>query len=158
MGLSELERRKSNFDEVNSVGVTMADGQIWFLPKPWLEIRPTFRGGRATGNYPVNTYGPEIDSLVNSIAEVEDSLERLSGIASLGAYLLTQQYTLDDGDLDGLLCFRLDDESSTEWARQVINVATGRSGPKRLALAAADTAGARHTIRVCSARRRQRPR
>ena len=132
MALNELERRKPTFDEANSVGVTLGDGQKWFVPKPWLEIRPTFSGGRATGNYPVNTYGHELDALVDVIAEAKDSLERLSGIASVAAYLLTQQYELEDGDLDKLLCFRLDDQSSTNWAHQVINVATGHSGPKRL--------------------------
>jgi hypothetical protein len=132
LALNELERRKPTFDEANSVGVTLGDGQKWFVPKPWLEIRPTFRGGRATGNYPVNTYGHEIDALVDVIAGAEDSLERLSGIASLAAYLLTQQYELEDADLDKLLCFRLNDESSTDWTGQVIKVATGRSGPKRL--------------------------
>jgi hypothetical protein len=130
--MNELERRKPTFDEANSVGVTLGDGQKWFVPKPWLEIRPTFRGVHATGNYPVNTYSHEIDDLLEAIAGADDSLEQLSGIASLAAYLLTQQYDLEDADLDTLLCFRLNEESSTDWVRQVINVATGRSGPKRL--------------------------
>ena len=132
--MNELERRKPTFDEANSVGVTFGDGQKWFVPKPWLEIRPTFRGGRAAGNYPVNTYSHEIDDLLEAIAGTDDSLEQLSGIASLAAYLLSQQYELEDANLDTLLCFRLNDESSTDWARQVIDVATGRSGPKRLRL------------------------
>jgi len=129
--LEEKARRKPNFDEANSVSVALADGQVWYLPKPWLEIRPTFRGGRTTANYPVSTYGPEIDALINAIAQADDSLEQLSGIATLAAYLLTQHYDLDDPDLDELLCFRLNDESSTDWARKVIDVATGHSGPKR---------------------------
>jgi hypothetical protein len=129
--LSELKQRKTSFDEVNSVGVVLADGQTWYLPKPWLEVRPTFQSGRAVANYPVNTYGPEIDVLIGSIGEAEHTLAQLVGVATLTAYLLRQNYDLADEDLDRLLCFRVSDPTSMAWTTTAMAVATGQSGPKR---------------------------
>jgi hypothetical protein len=36
--LNELEKRTEAFDGNNSVAVTFADGQQWFLPKPYIKI------------------------------------------------------------------------------------------------------------------------
>jgi hypothetical protein len=130
MPLDELVKRKDNFDEANSVRLTLADGQEWAIPKPWLEIRPAFRDGKAVNNYPVFTYGPELEALVEAIASAEGELERLCGIATLAAYLLQKQYDLHDEDLDQLLAFRHGDPDSAEWATRIIQIATGRSGPK----------------------------
>jgi hypothetical protein len=126
----EQSRRLDCFDERHCAPVVLADGQTWFLPKPWLEIRPTFRGGRAESAYPVLTYGPELDALVEAIGNCEDITNTVSAVASLAAYLLQRHYRLTDPDLDRLLCLRVDDESSGDWIGRVIEVATGRSGPK----------------------------
>jgi hypothetical protein len=126
----EGQCRKECFDEKNSAPVVLADGQTWYLPKPWLEIRPVFRNGRADTSYPVLSYGPELDALIGAIADCEDGAVQICAVASLGAYLLTTQYQLDDPDLDTLFAFRSGDEGSLEWTRSVIEIATGRSGPK----------------------------
>jgi len=128
--LDEKAKRKPNFDERNSAPVGLADGQSWFVPKPWLEIRPTFRGGRAVGSYPTLSYGPELDGLLGAIGDCTDSLAQIVAVASLAAHLLTQQYDLADADLDELLCFRTRDEVSPQWMHQIVHIATGTSGPK----------------------------
>ena len=64
--LDEAAKRKPNFDERNAAPVVLADGQTWYVPKPWLEVRPVFRGGKAVRAYPVLTCGPELDALIEA--------------------------------------------------------------------------------------------
>jgi hypothetical protein len=128
--ISGASRRKPNFDEDHSVPVVLGDGQAWYLPKPWQEIRPVFKGGRAASAYPVLTCGPELDALVEAISGCEEFLPRISAVASLAAHLLGRQYELSDSELDELLRVRLGEDMSDSWIIQVIDVATGRSGPK----------------------------
>ena len=128
--LDELAKRNPNFDERNSVRVVLADGQSWALPKPWLELRPGFKDGKSAAAYPVFSYGPEIEVLVTLISETEGFLEQILGIATLGARLLQSNYNLTDADLDQLLAYRRDDAASIAWGAAVIEIATGRSGPK----------------------------
>ena len=128
--LDEQTKRKPNFDERNSVPVVLADGQSWFVPKPWLEIRPVFRGGRAVTAYRVLTCGAELDALVEALSDCDDLQAQIMAIASLAAYLLTWHYDLADSELDQLLAFRQGDEASLAWFREVCQIAMGHSGPK----------------------------
>lgn len=128
--LSELERRKPNFDEVNSVRVVLADGQRWALPKPWVEIRPVFRNGAAVDVQVSLTYGPHIDALIASVGVAETWGQMVSAVASLAAWMLCWHYDLADDDLDELLAYRVGDPVSSAWIEQVTETATGRSGPK----------------------------
>jgi hypothetical protein len=130
MSLDERAKRRESFDDRNSQWVALADGQTWAFPKPWLEVHAAFRDGKVVSHFPVLTYGPELDALVKAIGECQDNTALLSGAASLGAYLLAQNYDLSDEDLDQLFAFRVGDLSSWDWARAVIDVATGQSGPK----------------------------
>ncbi len=95
----------------------------------WRCIR-VFRDGKAHSSYPVLTYGPELDALVKAMGECDDNSALLIGAASLGAYLLSQNYHLSDADLDQLFVFRIGDSLSRDWAMAVMQVATGQSGPK----------------------------
>jgi hypothetical protein len=128
--IDETAKRKPNFDERNAAPVVLADGQSWFVPKPWLEIRPVFRGGKPVSAYRVLTCGPELDELIEAMADADDLDGQVVAIASLAAYLLRWHYELNDDDLDQLLAFRCADESSLNWMREVFAIATGRSGPK----------------------------
>ena len=128
--IDEKSKRKPNFDERNSAPVVFADGQRWFVPKPWLEIRPVFRNGKAVTAYPVLTHGAELDELVEAMADADDLNGQVVAIASLAAYLLCWHYDLSDAELDQLLAFRASDARSTDWLRDVFKIATGRSGPK----------------------------
>ena len=110
--------------------VRLADGQTWYVPKPWLEVRPVFRGGRAAAAYRVLTCGPELDRLVEALADSEDLDAQVVAVASLAAHLLCWHYDLTDAELDELLAFRAADETSLNWLREVFAVATGCSGPK----------------------------
>jgi hypothetical protein len=128
--IDERSKRKPNFDERNSAPVVLADGQSWFIPKPWLEIRPVFRGGRAVTAYRVLTCGAELDALVEALADSEDLDGQVTAVASLAAHLMCWHYELTDAELDGLLAFRAADAASLSWLRDIFAVATGRSGPK----------------------------
>lgn len=128
--LDEASKRKPNWSERNSAPVTLADGQSWWIPKPWLEIRPVFRRGRAACNYPVLTNGPQLDELIEATSECPDRMTQVMAAASLAAHLLCWHYDLTDSELDQILAFRPADEDSAKWIRDVFDIATGASGPK----------------------------
>ncbi len=130
MLIDEKERRKPNFDERNSVAVQFCDGSRWWVPKPWLEIRPRFEGGAAQTCYPVYTCGERLDALLEAIGQVDGNYAEIAAAATLAAELLRWHYDLADDELDRLLAFRPADPSSFDWATQVVRIATGRSGPK----------------------------
>jgi hypothetical protein len=126
----ERAKRNTEFDGRNSTWITLADGGRWAFPKPWLEIHASFRDGRAVASYPIFTYGPELEELVNAIDECRDDAALLVGAASLGAYLLRRNYDLSDDELDQLFAVRVGDPSSWEWVKASIAVATGTSGSR----------------------------
>jgi hypothetical protein len=128
--IDEKAKRKETIREADSAPVVLADGQTWYLPKPWLEVRPVFRGGKPTSVYRVLTCGAELDALIEALADVEDLDGQVVAVASLAAYMLRWNYELDDSELDQLLCFRCSDPTSLQWMRDVFSVATGQSGPK----------------------------
>jgi hypothetical protein len=128
--MREIELRKDTFDEANSVPVVLADGQTWFVPKPWLVIRPTFKDGVVVSTYPFLTYSDKLDVLIDAIAEAEDLDFIVSATATLAAYLLRNHYELTDSDLDRLLAYRVGDPASLEWLGLIMETATGRNGKK----------------------------
>jgi hypothetical protein len=128
--LDEKSHRKPAFDEANSASVVLADGQTWYLPKPWLEVRPVFRGGKPISAYRVLTCGAELDALIEALADADDLDAQVIAVASLAAYALRWNYDLSDAELDQLLAFRCSDPASLQWMRDVFSVATGQSGPK----------------------------
>ncbi len=135
--IDEKQHRRPSFDEANSAPVILADGQTWYVPKPWLEVRPVFRGGKPTAAYRVLTCGAELDGLIEAMADADDLDAQVIGVASLAAYLLRWNYELSDSELDQLLAFRCSDPSSLQWMRDVFSVATGRTGPKASSAGAA---------------------
>jgi hypothetical protein len=130
MKLDEEMHRKTGFDQANSAPVVLADGQTWYLPKPWLEVRPVFRGGKPATAYRVLTCGAELDGLIEALSDADDLDQQVIGVASLAAYMLRWNYDLDDAELDQLLAFRCSDPASLQWMRDTIAIATGQSGPK----------------------------
>ena len=129
--LDERSKRKANFDERNAAPVVLADGQAWWVPKPWLEIRPVLRDGKAVSAYPVLSCGADLDELVTALADSEENLDtQVIAVASLAAHLLNWHYGLTDSELDGLLAFRAGDTASVNWLREIFAIATGQSGPK----------------------------
>ena len=85
--LIEAEKRRDNFDLENSVGVVLADGQTWYLPKPWVVIRPTFVDGVAMNPYRFFSYSAKLDVLLDAIAAAEDLDTVICGAATLAAYV-----------------------------------------------------------------------
>ena len=70
--LSELEKRKPDLAELDSVRVTFADGQPWLIPKPFLEVRPHFEQGVAKTAYMKLAYGRGVDDYIAALAELGD--------------------------------------------------------------------------------------
>jgi hypothetical protein len=132
--IDETSRRKPNFDEPNSVPVVLADGQAWYVPKPWVELWPRFEAGVARTTYPLLTCGPRLDALIGAVSDAIGDAgtygELLAGAATLGAWMLLTQYELSDADLDTLFCGRPLEPDSWDWVTAVFEVATGRNGPK----------------------------
>lgn len=130
MALDEGALRRSEFDEVNSVPVVLADGQQWYFPKPWLQIHATFQNGRAVQTCPVLTYGSEIDDLIKAIGECQDNTALLMGAASLAGFMLTANYRLSDEALNELLAIRIGDRESWSWVKTIMDIATGQTGSR----------------------------
>jgi hypothetical protein len=129
--IDEKAKRKPNFTIENSVPVSLGDeAQTWYLPKPWLEVWPIFRDGAAVRTLSRFTHGPELDEMVEVIAEAEGAGAQICAAASLAARLLRHHYELTDRELDELLRFRLSDPASRQWIETTIEVATGQNGPK----------------------------
>lgn len=128
--LSEPSKRKPDWDEANSTWITLADGQRWAFPKPWVEIYATFADGKAMAPRPVLTVGPELDDLVQALGGCQDNGALLCGAATLGAHMLTRQYELADSELDVLFSFRGGDRDSWAWVDAVLAVATGEGGTR----------------------------
>lgn len=128
--LDERSRRNDRFDEANSVPVKFLAG-TFHVPKPWVETRPVFEDGKVVRRYRVLTCGRALDELIVAIGDAEDFGSQISAVATLAAYLLRWHYDLTDSDLDRLLAYRNDDSNSMEWLERVMDIATGRHGPKR---------------------------
>lgn len=125
--IDEAAKRRETFDEDASSPIVLADGQSWCLRKPTIELRTTFRNGKAAAAYPVPTLSRELDNLVAAIAEADDNNAVLIGAATLGAALLVPNYDLTDSELDTLFSGRPGDPDSWDWARSVMDVATARN-------------------------------
>lgn len=128
--LDERDHRREGIDIDRSVPVRMGDGGEWLLPKPWVEVHPIFDGGRPVDRWLVFTYGPELDGLIRAIAEAEDGSMRILAAVGLGAHLLLRNYDLSDDQLAEVLVFRCHDPESESMVRAILDVATGRTGPK----------------------------
>ncbi len=111
--------------------IRLADGQEWAFPKPFLQIHASFDGGKARATWPVLTYGPALDALIEAMGECDDNADLLVAGASLGAFLLRQNYSLEDRELDMLFAFQPGVPESWDWVNAVIDVATGQNAPKR---------------------------
>ncbi len=131
MLIDESTRRREAFRE--GVAITLADGQSWIFPKPFIELRldfgaskdrPTFATGAARP-----TYGPGYWELLEDFMRSEDNAEQIDLVASLSVYLLRQNYDLADDELGALLAYRGGDDDNAEMWQQIADVAQGR-GPK----------------------------
>jgi hypothetical protein len=128
--IDEKTKRKECFDEANSVWVTLADGCRYAFPKPWIQVHASFRDGKVSNTYPVLTVGPDLDELVAAMSECHDNAAILCASATLASFLLRQNYELADDALDTLFAFRVADPDSWNWAREVMDVATGAGGSR----------------------------
>ncbi len=126
----ESTRRHPKFDDKHSVPVQLSDGQFWFIPKPWYEIRPIFQDGLAVDYNSCFTHGSELDDLIETISASDDFALRTLASVGLAAYLLKRNYDLSDEDLSDILIYRAGDPQSELMLREIIDVAMGLSGKK----------------------------
>jgi hypothetical protein len=123
--LIEASRRKADVDIENCTPITLADGQSWYFPRPWLEIRPIFRAGKATANTRMLTCGNELDTLLEAIGTEEDGISQAMLILTLGAFLLMRNYDIKDEELGRLFILRPNDPDSDRILHEILDVATG---------------------------------
>ena len=123
--IDEKTKRRPTFDEANSAPVVLADGQTWWMPKPWLEVRPTFRGGRAVDSAPALTCGPEFDAVKKAVDDAEGD-DIITAGATLAAHMMLLNYDLADDQLGTLLVFR----ANQTWLRDACAIANGATAPK----------------------------
>lgn len=126
--LIESLRRRADFDpsDGRSVPVRMADGQDWFLPKPFLELAPVFQNGMAVDRTRILTCGPELDALLEAIAAEPDGIKQALAVMTLGAFLLARNYDLEDEEYSRLFVHRVGDPESHDRLRTIVDVATGK--------------------------------
>jgi hypothetical protein len=123
--LVEKHRRRPEFDAESGVPVRLANGEEWVLPRPYLEIRPIFRGGAAVARSRFLTCG-ELDPLIETIGRAEDPAAQILAVMTLGALLLRRNYDLADADLERLFVYRVGDPASEAMIRGIMDVATGK--------------------------------
>jgi hypothetical protein len=125
--LIEKYRRKPDFDLEYCTPVGLADGQEWYLPRPWLEVHPIFRDGKAVNCTEMLTCG-ELDPLLKLIGEEgDDPLRQSMHVLTLGALLLQRNYDVEDAELSRLFILRPGDSDSDRMITSIIDVATGNT-------------------------------
>lgn len=124
--LIEKYRRKPDFDPEGCIPIRLSDGQEWHFRRPWLEIAPVFKDGKAVDRTKQITCGPELDVLIRAIPEEEDGPRQILHVMTLGALLLKQDYDLEDEDFERLFTYRVGSDESQEMIRSIISVATGK--------------------------------
>lgn len=128
--LDERSLRKPSCSEEDSTPVAMADGQTWMLRRPVLRLRPKFSGGRATASKlsPYLEGGSELESLLDAVTADGDFVQ---AAINVGAYLLSFNYDLTDGQLEELFSFTSSSgEDPLAWVREIVQVANGVAAPK----------------------------
>lgn len=123
--IDEPSKRRPGLDPEACTPVVMSDGQVWFLPRPYLTFTPIFRDGRPAGTWRWLSYGPPIDELIAAVGAAEKVPEFVLAVVCLGAFMLRRNYELEDEELAEVLVYRDGDPESVRIARELCNVATG---------------------------------
>src|SRR3954454_25320840 len=123
--LIEQYRRKVDLDLEICAPIKLADGQEWYFPRPWLEIVPIFRDGKAVDRSKLLTCGPELDLLLESIAEEEDPAREILAVITLGGFLLLRNYDLTDEELEEPSIYRPPYPASQNMIASIIEVGSG---------------------------------
>jgi hypothetical protein len=118
--------RKATFQE-DSAPVVMADGQKWYLPRPYVEFCPRFEGGRLVTIGAETHLGPEFDLLTAAAEPSEAGSVTYGALLDLGAFLLRWNYHLADEQLGQLLRYRKGDAATVERFEQILDVASGHA-------------------------------
>ena len=139
--LDEMGLRRPDFiDGPHVARIRLANGQEWAFPKPTLELRLDFGTGAGVfarrplyGDGRTRCFGQGYLDFLESIDDAETAMDRLDRFARVAAYLLRQNYRLDDSHLTALLPFFIgeDDakeESAAMW--EAIKDLIGGIGPK----------------------------
>jgi hypothetical protein len=122
--LDEKSLRRPEF-AVDSVAVRMADGQDWYLPKPWVALAPVVKDGRVVSLGSRTMFGPEFDTLIDAVDQADDGLDVIKSMFGIGVYLLSRNYEIPDESFGELLQFRRGEESENNLLQAIMEVARG---------------------------------
>jgi hypothetical protein len=130
MMLDEVGLRRPEFQE--GYPVTLADGQLWHVPRPKFKFRPRFVDGKVEIGGGA-TYGPESSADLDILYGIVESTgsEFLRVKFSLAVRLLRVNYTLTDDDLVELLVMEPGDKASDARWEEISNALMG-TPPKPL--------------------------
>lgn len=123
--LIEKHRRKPEFDATACTAVELANGQEWYLARPAIQITPVFQDSKAVAGNHLLTCGDELDLLLGMIAEQTEPTAQILAVLTLGAFLLLENYDLEDSELERLLIYRHGEPRSEAMVKGIIDVATG---------------------------------
>jgi hypothetical protein len=127
--LDEKSLRKPEF-AADSVAVRMADGQDWYLPKPWVALAPVVKNGRVVSLGSRTMFGPEFDALVDAVGKAEADLDTIAAVFAVAVDLIGRNYAIPDVGYEEILRYRSDDDISRDTLVTIMEIARG-NGPKR---------------------------
>ena len=133
MPYDEKALRRPDF-QADSVPVTLANGQEWFFPKPYVELFPKVENGRVVGvgsKITATHLGPEFADLMQKVEDAEGAISYAETFFPLAVLMLSHNYALPDEAYSELLAVTLGNgkANSDSLFQEVLNVALG-FGPK----------------------------
>lgn len=123
--LIEKYRRK-DFDPEDCTPITLADGQEWYFPRPWLAIVPIVRGAEAVAEARHVSFGEDLDVLLEAIAAEEDPVAQIRHVVTLAIFLLGRNYDLESDEYPRLLTYYVGNPESEAMIAAIIDVALGK--------------------------------
>jgi hypothetical protein len=123
--IDEANYRLESFKEDRCTWVTFSDGGRWALARPYLTVHPMITQGVPTGSWNYFSYGNELDAHLEAISQTDDLVITIIRTVALASLLLRQSYDIPDEVLAQIVLYRVNDPTSTQLLRDVINVATG---------------------------------
>lgn len=127
--IDERSRRREDFNDV-AVPVAIGEWGVFYLPKPWVQLRAKVVDGRPVAVLGRSTFGPDFDAMLEEIREEDDPWKRIELSLGVAVFMLRLNYDLADAELEDVTTFHLGNPDDARWLTEVLEVATG-IGPKR---------------------------
>lgn len=127
--LDEKLLRRPTFNEAASAPITLPGGGTWYLPKPILQLRACFVGGKRSGEAILCSDDPEFDRLREAVEKAASDTEAdFDGSAiDLAAYMLLKNYDLTDDQLGEAFATIFSSDRGKDWINNVMAMAYGQA-------------------------------